>query len=92
MDHSSSDGVLLMPTSTVDPEKQHGNKRCDEEEDKQFWGHWPTVLSVEPLVHCHSSVCRLSSVVVCDVLYCGETVRFSEKLSEGVNRKPGSKS
>ena len=30
--------------------------------------------------------------VVCDVLYCGETVRPSEKVSEGVNRKPGSKS
>jgi len=29
---------------------------------------------------------------VCDVLYCGKTVRRSEKLSEGVNRKPGSKS
>ena len=35
------------------------------------------------------SVC-LSSV--CDVLYCGEMVRPSEKVSEGVNRKPGSKS
>ena len=35
------------------------------------------------------SVCRLS---VCDVLYCGKTVRPSEKVSEGVNRKPGSKS
>jgi len=37
---------------------------------------------------CHLSVC-LSSV--CDVLYCGKTVRPSEKLSEGVNRKSGSK-
>jgi len=36
------------------------------------------------------TVCRLSSV--CNVLYCGETVRPSEKVSEGVNRKPGSKS
>jgi len=36
-----------------------------------------------------SSVC-LSSV--CDVLYCGETVRPSQKLSDGANRKPGSKS
>jgi len=35
------------------------------------------------------TLCRLS--VVCNVLYCGETVRPSEKLSEGVNRKPGSK-
>ena len=35
------------------------------------------------------SVCRLS---VCNVLYCGETIRPSEKVSEGVNRKPGSKS
>jgi len=43
---------------------------------------------------CRLSVCRLSSVClsVCNVLYCGETVRPSEKLSEGVNRKPGSKS
>ena len=38
---------------------------------------------------CRLSVCRLS---VCNVLYCGETVRPSEKVSEGVNRKPGSKS
>jgi len=55
---------------------------------------WPTVLSVEPMVQC--VVCRLSSVcrlsVVCDVLYCGKTVRPSQKVSEGVNRKPGSKS
>jgi len=36
------------------------------------------------------TLCRLS--VVCDVLYCGKTVRPSEKLSEGVNRKPGSES
>ena len=36
-----------------------------------------------------SSVC-LSSVV-CNVLYCGKTVRPSEKVSEGVNRKPGQK-
>ena len=37
---------------------------------------WPTVLSVVPLVQC--LVC-LSSVClsVCDVLYCGETVRPS---------------
>jgi len=35
-----------------------------------------------------SSVC----LSVCNVLYCGETVRPSEKVSEGVNRKPGSKS
>jgi len=34
---------------------------------------WPTVLSVASLVQC---VVCLSSVV-CDVLYCGETVRFS---------------
>ena len=39
-----------------------------------------------------SVVCRLSSSVVCDVLYCGKTVRPSEKVSEGVKRKPGSKS
>jgi len=39
---------------------------------------WPTVLSVEPLVHCVVclSVC-LSSV--CDVLYCGDTVRPSKQ-------------
>jgi len=38
---------------------------------------------------CRLSVCRLS---VCNVLYCGKTVRPSEKLSDGVNRKSGSKS
>jgi len=37
------------------------------------------------------TLCRLSSVV-CNVLYCGKTVHPSKKLSEGVNRKPGSKS
>jgi len=36
---------------------------------------------------CRLSVCMSS---VCDVLYCGETVCPSEKVSEGVNRKPGS--
>ena len=46
----------------------------------QVW-FWPTVLSVEPLVQ--YVVC----LSVCDVLYCGETVRPSKKLSEGVNRK-----
>ena len=45
---------------------------------------WHDVSSI-----CLSVVC-LSSV--CDVLYCGETVRPSEKVSVGVNRKPGSKS
>ena len=57
-----------------------------------YSGFWPTVLSVEPLVQCLvclSSVRRLS---ICNVLYCGKTVRPSQKVSEGVNRKPGSKS
>jgi len=40
------------------------------------------------LWHDVSSVICLS--VVCDVLYCGETVRPTEKVSEGVNRKRGS--
>ena len=44
---------------------------------------WYTVSSVV--------VCR-RRLSVCDVLYCGKTVRPSQKLSEGVNRKPGSKS
>jgi len=46
---------------------------------------------VEPLVQCvgcHLSVC----LSVCNVLYCGKTVRPSQKVSEEVNRKPGSKS
>ena len=48
---------------------------------------WPTVLLVMPLARC---VVCLS--VVCDILYCGKLVRPSEKVSEEVNRKPGSKS
>jgi len=42
----------------------------------------------------YGTVCRLSVVClsVCNVLYCGKTVRPSQKVSEGVNRKPGSKS
>ena len=41
-----------------------------------------------------SSVYRLSvrCLSICNVLYCGEMVRPSEKVSEGANRKPGSKS
>ena len=38
-----------------------------------------------------SSVCRLSSVCRPNVLYCGETVRLSEKRSEGVNSNQGQK-
>ena len=36
------------------------------------------------------SVCRRSSVTFC-IVAIGETVRPREKVSEGVNRKPGSK-
>jgi len=36
--------------------------------------------------------CVICLSVVCDVLYCGKTVRPSEKVSEGVNRKLGSNS
>ena len=64
---------------------------CDYQSCLRFIGRpyyrsslWYTVSSV-----C-LSVCPLS--VVCDVLYCGKTVHPSEKLSEGVNRKSGSKS
>ena len=39
-----------------------------------------------------SSLWYSMSSVVCNVLYCGKTVRPSQKGSEGVNRKPGSKS
>ena len=53
---------------------------------------WPTVLSVEPLARCVVCLSSVCLSVVCDVLYCGETVRPSQKLSEGANRKPGSKS
>ena len=42
----------------------------------------------------YGTVSRLSVVCpssVCNVLYCGKMVRPSQKVSEGVNRKPGSK-
>ena len=45
---------------------------------------WYSVSAVVCLSVCLS--------VVCNVLYCGKTVHPSEKVSEGVNRKPGSKS
>jgi len=45
---------------------------------------WPTVLSVEPMVHCVIclSVCRLSvrRLSICNVLYCGEMVRPSKNF------------
>ena len=56
---------------------------------------WPTVLSVEPMVQyvvCLSVCLSVICLSVCNVLYCGKTVRPSQKVSEGVNRKPGSKS
>ena len=38
------------------------------------------------------TLCRLSVCLsVCDVLYCDETACPSEKVSVGVNRRPGSK-
>jgi len=56
---------------------------------------WPTVLSVEPMVQyvvCLSFCLSVVCLSVCNVLYCGKTVRPSQKVSERVNRKPGSKS
>jgi len=51
---------------------------------------YSTFLADRTIGRAFGTVCRLSSV--CNVLYCGETVRPSEKVSEGVNRKPGPKS
>ena len=55
-------------------------------------------LADRTICRAFGTLCRLSVrrrlrrlSVVCDVLYSGETVRPSEKVSEGVNRKPGSK-
>jgi len=62
---------------------------------KTYWlrdHFWPTVGLLLVVLLAHFVVCLsvcLSSVV-CDVLYCGETVRISYKMSEGVSRKPGS--
>jgi len=37
---NSTSGVLTIPASAVVPEKLHGNKKCDkEEEDQHFF--WP---------------------------------------------------
>jgi len=55
--------------------------------------HW--FLADRTIGRAIGTACRLSvclSSVVCDVLYCGKTVCPSQKVSEGVNRKPGSKS
>ena len=53
---------------------------------------WPTVLSVEPMLQYVVSLSVFCLSVVCNVFYCGKTVRPSQKVSEGVNWKPGSKS
>ena len=51
------------------------------------------LLADRTIGRAYGTVCRLSVCLsVCDVLYCGKTVRPSQKLSEGVNRKPGSNS
>ena len=49
------------------------------------------IIADRTIGRAYGTVCRLSSVVS-DVLYCGKTVHPSQKVSEGVNRKPGSKS
>ena len=36
---SGSSGVLIMSLSAIVPEKSHGNKKCDEEEDEEEEGH-----------------------------------------------------
>ena len=57
----------------------------------------PVFLADRTIGRAYGTVCRLSICLsicpsVCNVLYCGKTVCPSEKVSEGVNRKPGSKS
>jgi len=61
----------------------------------EYWllsGSLYTFLANHTICRAFGTLCRLSSVCCLWLLYCGKTVRFSEKLSEGVNRKPGSKS
>ena len=53
---------------------------------------WPCVLADRTIGRADSCLWHDVSSVVCDVLYCGETVRPSGKVSEGVNREPGLKS
>ena len=39
MGRNSTSGVLTIPASAVVPEKLHGNKKCDKEEEEQhFFG------------------------------------------------------
>jgi len=57
----------------------------------------PAFLADRTIGRAFGTLCRLSVVVclssvICDVLYCGKMVHPSEKVSEGVNRKPGPKS
>ena len=50
----------------------------------KIWGAVPPGPNVEPQLDRAITIgCRLS--VVCNVLYCDETIRPSEKLSEGAN-------
>jgi len=51
-------------------------------------GFWPTILSVAPLVHCFVCLSVIYCLsVACDVLYCDETVRPSEKLKEWIGNQ-----
>jgi len=54
---------------------------------------WYYFLADRTIGRAYGTVCRLSVCpFVCNVFYCGKMVRPSKKVSEGVNRKPGSKS
>ena len=60
---------------------------------KHCFNQYQRFLADRTIGRAFGTVCRLSVCLsVCNVLYCGKMVRPSEKVSEGVNRKPGSKS
>jgi len=75
---------LLMCYTTFNAQScQNGNVGLQLRSSAPYWPN-PWFLADRTIGRAFGTVSRLS---VCDVLYCGKTVRPSQKLSEGVNRK-----